>query len=381
LENRLNINSVIGDLVLIDASLDTSDNLTKVYSIFEKDAGIPGIIVMQEKKFFGFLSRMHFFEIMSKQFMYDLFSKRTVDFFFAANYKNKYLILPSSTSVISAVNIALQRKESEIFEPLVVQFDNNEYRILDFYNLILAQNTIQQLMNSLLQKANDFKQEVLAIVAHDLRNPIGVILGFSSLISELDDVVKLKEYAGHINKTAGQMEDMVNNFLISAINNSVEFDLIMTWFDMNELLTTIVRNFDHMTKKKSQTLIFNYEPNAYKAFSDKIRLKEVFENLISNAIKYSGTGKEIIVSLSKKDEYFVFIVKDQGPGFTKKDLEKIFGKFQRLSAQPTNNESSTGLGLFITKQIVDKLKGKIDIESKMGEGSTFTISLPIAAGN
>jgi signal transduction histidine kinase len=377
LENNLNINSVINDLRLIDTTINTTDPLLKVYEIFEKEKGVPGIIVLKDDHFFGLLSRKRFFEIMSKQFMYDVFAKRTIDFFFNADFVDNYLILSSSTTIILASNLALQRRETDISEPIIVYDERNNYKLLDFYQLLLAQNAIQQLMNNLLQQANDFKQEVLAIAAHDLRNPIGVILGFSNLIEQDEAFLKSKEFAGHIKKTASQMEDMVNNFLVSAINNSIEFDLVLSWFDLYDLLNSTIHNFDYAIRRKCQTLSFDNESNDYMVYSDKIHLKEVFDNLISNAIKYSGEGKEINIRLSRTDNHCLFMIKDQGQGFSVKDMKNIYGKFQRLSARPTANESSTGLGLFIVKRIIDKLKGKIDLESKPGEGSIFTVTLPI----
>ncbi len=381
MENKLTINSVLSDLKLLDAITETSDSLLNVYKIFQEDNSNSGIIVLKDGKFSGMLSRKRFFEIMSKQYMYDLFSKRTVDFFIATDTIDKYLVLHSSTSIISAANLALNRVESELSEPIVVQLENGRYKILDFYQLLLAQNVIQGLMNNLLQQANDFKQEVLAIVAHDLRNPIGNILGFSSLICDMDsDTSKAREFAGHISKTAVQMEDLVNSFLVSAINNSVEFDFVFSCFDIFELVSSIIRNFTPSLDRKQQNLRIECAANDYKICSDKIRLKEVFDNLISNAIKYSGTGKEIYIKLERESTYFTFIIKDQGPGFSHKDLQNIYGKFKRLSARPTANESSTGLGLFITKKIVDKLNGKINLESQEGIGSTFTVTLPITPG-
>jgi signal transduction histidine kinase len=376
--SELNINSDLGVLKLFHATIDTSDPILHVYDIFGKEKGIPGIIVLKKGQVYGLLSRMHFFEVMSKQFMYDLFSRRKVGFFLTEEDKDRYLILPSSTTIISATNLALQREESDIFEPIIVQCTNNEYKILDFFHLIVAQNNILQLMNNLLKEANEFKQEVLAIVAHDLRNPIGTILGFSQLIKDYyNDVDKTIEYAGHINTIASQMEDMVKNFLMTALNNSTEFQISMAWFDILELINSIVFSLDYLVKNKNQTLKFHFEPNNYDIFSDKLRIKEVIENLITNAIKYSEKGKEILVKLSKSDGFIIIAVKDQGPGFSNEDLEKIYGKFQRLSARPTANESSSGLGLFITKQIIDRLKGIINLESTPGEGSKFSIKIPI----
>jgi signal transduction histidine kinase len=374
----LTINSTLNELKLIDYSIETTDLLVNIYGIFEKERGIPGIIIKNKGQFYGLLSRSRFFEIMSKQYMYDLFLKRSVGFFFDSADTDIYLILHSSTSIISATNFALERRENDIFEPIVVQCAANDYKILDFYQLIAAQNTIQQVMNNLLQQANEFKEEVLNIAAHDLRNPIGAIIGFSSLIAEReDDTSKPKEFAQHINRIAHEMQDMVTNLLDSATNNALELNITIAWFDILDLVTCAINNFGYAVANKNQLLRFDYPKNDYRIYSDKTRLKEVVDNLISNAIKYSPEGGEICVSLSRTDSGLQLTVKDCGPGFLPEDLDKIYGKFQKLSARPTANESSIGLGLFITKKIVDNLKGNIVLNTKPNEGSTFIVTLPI----
>ena len=376
MDHQLHINSVLSDLELNNSTADLSDMVFTVYHIFEKDKNTPGLILLKEGQFFGLLSRTKFFETMSKQFMYDLYSKRRIDSFFNDEPTGKYLILSSSTTIIVSTNKALNRDGSDIFEPIIVNCGKRYYRLLDFYHLILAQNTIQTLMNELLIQANEFKKEVLAIATHDLRNPIGTILGFSDLMSETDDITKSKEYAIYIHKTASQMEDLVNSFLVTAINDSIKYKLDFSNFDINELVLSVIKSFELSAAKKNQRLDYEILSFPVHITSDRIKIKEVIENLLSNAIKYSEEFKTINVMLKKDDHYIEITVKDQGPGFSESDLKKIFGKFQRLSARPTGNESSSGLGLFITKTIVDKLNGSIDLESEPGKGSTFKVKLP-----
>jgi len=377
MDHQLHINSTLSDLELVNASIDTSDYLLAVYDIFGKDKNIPGLILLEDGYFYGLLSKAKFFEVMSKQFMYDIYSKRKVNYFFEEDSSDDYLILNSSTSIIVATHEALKRSEPDIFEPIVVITENNEYRLLDFYQLLLAQNKIQLLMNDLLKQANEFKKEVLAITAHDLRNPIGAILGYSDLMLGSDHIDQTKEFAHYIHTSAGQMLNLVNGFLISSNNDSVEFELEFSNFDITDLISFLVKDFEYAAEKKKQKIVFETPNFPIIITSDRLKIKEVIENLLSNAIKFSPENMEISVSL-KKENYFIEInIKDQGPGFSDSDLKKVFGKFQRLSALTTSNESSTGLGLFISKKMVDKLNGSIDIVSEPGKGSTFTVKLPL----
>ena len=103
---------------------------------------------------------------------------------------------------------------------------------------------------------------------------------------------------------------------------------------------------------------------------------QVFENLVSNAVKYSPPGKKIFVRLKAEAGVVRFEVEDQGPGLSKEDQKKLFGKFARLSAKPTGGEHSTGLGLSIVKRLVEAMNGKVWCESELGMGAKFIVTIP-----
>ena len=144
------------------------------------------------------------------------------------------------------------------------------------------------------------------------------------------------------------------------------------WIDTNPALAT--RRFQHERKRVRLTL------DVYRAIWDQAApwLRNAMDNLVSNAVKYSPLGKNIWVTAERRGPLVRFAVRDEGPGLTEDDKERLFGKFQRLSALPTNNESSTGLGLSIVKQIVEMHHGKVWAESEEGQGSTFIIELTCA---
>ena len=106
-------------------------------------------------------------------------------------------------------------------------------------------------------------------------------------------------------------------------------------------------------------------------------MAEVLDNIVSNAIKYSPQGRKVNLKLEEKNASYWISVSDQGPGILPEDRDKLFQKFQKLSAKPTGGESSTGLGLSIVKALADQLGAKIDVESEVGKGSTFAVKLPM----
>ena len=110
---------------------------------------------------------------------------------------------------------------------------------------------------------------------------------------------------------------------------------------------------------------------------DQGLFRQIAENLLTNAIKFSPEEKRIWVKLHKEDKTIKLEIRDEGPGFTRKDMDKLFGKFQQLSAKPTGGESSTGLGLSIVKKFTDSMKGKVKCDPGEGKGATFFVELPL----
>jgi len=370
------IDAVLSDLDLISVEIDATEPLQDVFKYFEGDERVSGIIVRKKGEFFKLLSRQRFYKKMSKEFMFDLFSKRTVESFFSDNKTETYLHLNENESILTAASKALQREEYLRLDPIIVEFDNGALKMLNFYELLLAQTRVHLLTLNSLKEANDFKKEILGIAAHDLRNPLNIIIGFSNIIQELGNNNKeIIYYAEHINTEAKQMNELLSELLNTASNDATDFEINRSDFNLTELTNSILLSFHSSLESKKQKAKFHCSEEII-INADKKKIKEVLENLISNAIKYSHSGKQITVTLSKNVSFIELKVKDEGLGMTENDLQKIFGKYQKLSAKPTNNESSMGLGLYIVKKIIDQHNGNIFVNSSIGKGTTFNIILP-----
>jgi signal transduction histidine kinase len=232
-----------------------------------------------------------------------------------------------------------------------------------------------------LRRANEFKNEVLGTVAHDLRNPLGVILGRTELMNELvamepPPIEKLKDQLGHIRLSAGQMTELVNDLISDAMMDAHNIAIRHERVDLVPILGEIVTANRALAEKKDQTIQVDSPPHQLWN-CDRDRLREAIDNLVSNAIKYSPRGGRIELMMSVDGDTIVIAVRDAGAGLSREDLSRLFGRFQRLSAKPTGGESSTGLGLSIVKRIVELHGGSVDAESPgPGCGSTFTIRLP-----
>jgi signal transduction histidine kinase len=235
-----------------------------------------------------------------------------------------------------------------------------------------------------LRRSNEFKNEILGTVAHDLRNPLGVIMGRAELMNELAtrdpvQIEKIKDQLGHIRASTGQLTEMVNDLISDAMMDAHNIAIRREHVDLVTMLGDIVSSNRASAEKKKQSI--RLAAPAHQLWScDPDRLREAVDNLVSNAIKYSPIGGRIELAMSVADDHILIRVADEGAGLSEEDISRLFGRFQRLSARPTGGESSTGLGLSIVKRIVELHGGHASAESAgPGRGATFTIRLPAAA--
>jgi len=239
---------------------------------------------------------------------------------------------------------------------------------------------------SRLRRANEFKSEVLGTVAHDLKNPLGVILGRAEMLNELAamepiPLAKIQDQLGHIRSSARQLTAMVNELISDAMMDSLDIAIRHEPIDLAAMLAEIVVSNRAQAEKKQQTIHFVSPPHQIWN-CDPDRLREAVDNLVSNAIKYTPVGGRMELTMSVDGSGVAISVKNEGAGLSKDDMSRLFGRFQRLSATPTGGESSTGLGLSIVKRIVELHGGTVGADSAgPGQGATFTIRLPAAASS
>jgi signal transduction histidine kinase len=231
-----------------------------------------------------------------------------------------------------------------------------------------------------LQRANGFKNEILGTVAHDLKNPLGVILGRTEMLTELiasgasrDGVTSQVE---HIRDAAKRLTSMVDHLISDAMADAFDITIRREAVDLATLVREVAEANQPLAHNKQQTITVA-APVHLSTMCDADRMREAIDNLVSNAIKYSQIGGGIIIEVAAEAANIALRVTDEGAGLSPEDLGRLFGRFQRLSAKPTAGESSTGLGLSIVKRIIDMHGGEVTADSRgPGRGSTFTITLP-----
>jgi signal transduction histidine kinase/CheY-like chemotaxis protein len=233
-----------------------------------------------------------------------------------------------------------------------------------------------------LRRANAFKSEILGKVAHDLKNPLGVIMGRSEMLTDMTAAKSVSPdsvgtQAKHIHESAQRLLDMVDSLLADAMADALDISIRREPVDIAVLVNEVIDASRPLIERKKQEIKVAVAGKLVVS-GDHDRLREAIDNLLSNGIKYNPPGGSFEVTTARAGNDAVIRVSDNGPGMSPEDMSRVFGRFQRLSAKPTAGESSTGLGLSIAKRIVELHGGRIVADSPgPGRGTTFTISLPL----
>ena len=224
-----------------------------------------------------------------------------------------------------------------------------------------------------LQELNKYKDEFMVMASHELKTPLTVIMANLQVLLEMmkddDNVIFIEKVLKQVDK----LSELISNLLNVSKIEAGKLELNPTPFDLNELLVEQVANLQQTTNHHK--IIFNKSEKKLVVNADREKIEQVIINIINNAIKYSRNPGDIIVSVAKIKGYIQVNIKDEGIGIPQKDITNIFLRFFRVSGS-ASSFSGSGVGLYISSEIIKSHKGKIWVESKVGKGSVFHFSLP-----
>jgi signal transduction histidine kinase len=233
--------------------------------------------------------------------------------------------------------------------------------------------------NESLAHASKAKSEFLANMSHELRTPLNSVIGFSELMKMNTTLTEKQEHYVENILTSGKfLLELINDILDLSKVEAGKIELFIDQIKVPSLIDEILSLIKEKASKQNILLNKELDPDLLFMKADQQRFKQILFNLLSNAVKFSKPeGGTITIAAKKEGDLAKFSVSDTGIGIKKEDMEKLFKEFEQLDSGITKQYGGTGLGLAISKRLVELHGGRIWVESKVGEGSTFTFTLPI----
>lgn len=229
----------------------------------------------------------------------------------------------------------------------------------------------------LIKEQNEEISRYVGMIVHDLKNPLAIIMGYIDLLKDMTDNNTKKQYLARVNKSAGKMLESISAILdVQKIYRS-SFNIKQEKFELNRRIKEISAEWKILAGQKRIGLNLVLDTNISFVNGDSRKFKDILENLVSNAVKYSPPDSTVTIATRKLANTFARItIKDEGLGLSEEDKVKVFHEYQKLSATPTGGESSTGLGLSIVRRMVDLMGGEVGVESEgKNKGAAFWFTL------
>ena len=246
----------------------------------------------------------------------------------------------------------------------------------------IASNKLQVLRaNKEIEAAAKMKSDFLANMSHEIRTPMNAIVGMSDMALRETDLEVVKSHVRQIKRSSGMLLTIINDILDFSKIESGKMEINMNEYNPMQLLDDVVHILQTRIKEKDVALIVDVDPKLPgKLMGDETRIKQIITNIANNAIKFTNEGKVHIrvrcVDFGPKMKELQVSVKDTGIGIKEKDLQRIFDSFQQVDSKRNRNIEGSGLGLTISRNLLELMNGKLSVESEYGVGSTFSFTLP-----
>ncbi len=244
----------------------------------------------------------------------------------------------------------------------------------------LRQNEALRRSEEQAERANRAKSDFLSNMSHEIRTPLNAVIGMNEMILREEKNDEIRNYAVSVNHSAKALLSLINDILDISKIEAGKIEIVEDEYEVSSLLVDSYNMVDERLKKKGLKSYVYCDENLPKVlYGDMVRIRQVFVNILTNAVKYTESGQVEISMDGSRHERGIMLrmrVKDTGIGMTKENVERLFNKFERFDLSRNRNIEGTGLGLSITKELVTLMGGTIEVESEYGKGSTFTICIP-----
>ncbi|MFO7655589.1 MAG: ATP-binding protein [Bacteroidales bacterium] len=284
--------------------------------------------------------------------------------------KKAELLLQQKLIEIQDKNAQLEESSEKVNEMNVELEESNANLSAVNHELFIAKNKAEE--------SERLKSSFLANMSHEIRTPMNSIVGFSNLLSCDDLSAHERElFVNHVNKSSEHLLALIDDILELSKSEAEGYTINNEKVNINILIKEIVYSFEPKIDKTKLKLIIDYSPlnSEFHLLTDRVRVKQILSNFISNAIKFTEKGEIIVGSYLQENKKIVLYVKDSGIGIKKENLQYVFNRFWKIEDDNSKFYGGTGLGLAISKRLTELLNGEIWVESEFGKGTTFFLSL------
>jgi signal transduction histidine kinase/DNA-binding response OmpR family regulator len=259
--------------------------------------------------------------------------------------------------------------------------DELEHRVRERTTELALANKELDVRNREVERATQLKSKFLASMSHELRTPLNAIVGFSDLLAEqtagqLND--KQRRFVNHIKQGSAHLLQLINDILDLSKIEAGLIELHCEGFQVNEALPEVLSTIRPLAMAKQITVQHKLATNP-PVYADRVRFKQILYNLLSNAVKFTPKDGRIDIDCYQQGDAVCISVADTGIGIRAEDQQLVFEEFRQVEGSSANTQQGTGLGLAITKRLVEQQRGKISLESELGKGSRFIVTLPLAS--
>lgn len=376
----------VGELVASRAFVQPDTLVKDVSDRFFTSTELEALALVEGGNPVGLVTRPKFFFTLFRRYGFELYGRKPV----ITIADETPLIMHEDERLDVAIDRAFERPPENIYDDIIVVKGSGCYAgLLSVKQMVIHQSTV--LANNIIQKEmvkakakeiermSVLKSRFIAHVTHELRSPVNAIIGLAELIQmscQKCHMEQMKDRLAFLMSSATNLRAIVTNILDLSKIEAGKMEVIVERFNLVAVVSEAAKTTRILVGNKPITVEVIAPEGPISMVSDPVKIRQILTNLLSNAAKFTEQGK-IVISVGVEGNEARIVVSDTGIGIKEEDINKLFIAFSQLEDPATKRYEGTGLGLNITTNLLNLLNGKITVSSKYGEGTTFTVLLPL----
>ncbi len=375
----------VGELITSNEKMIPQTQVHHVAERFFNTPGLDAVALVEGTEPVGLVTRTKLLFTLSRRFGLELYRKYPI----VAIANTTPLIVYENEPITSAVDKALERSPQDVYDEIIVSDSECRFRgLLPIKQLVSHQSGVlahSSLQNEIvakraqdLERMSRLKSQFVAYVTHELRSPVNALIGFAELLkiaNERGNSEQIKKRLSLMISCATTLRALITNILDLSKIEAGKIEVAYEPFDVTELLSEMADTARVLVADKPIDVEMAAPTSSFIITSDPIKVRQIVMNLVSNAAKFTEEGK-ILLAFTANESSFEISVKDTGIGIEQENLDGLFAAFMQIESAKNAIHEGTGIGLTISKRLVEMLGGTIRVMSTFGKGSIFTVSLP-----